>query len=180
MVVSDLRLIKICFINMKSKLFTKIISKIISNGLAGVIGILQIVLEQVIENEVFRCPCNYILWKKVIYFILLLIVPSLLFLFVGFSINLNFWKLIVGCKSSQLFDRNRETTNKECCGYPSNYCRDTFCFALIFPAFWLILILIDGDYLACTFEEKLNDISKNQICSQVSLLSLFTKFIELI
>ena len=168
---------------MKSKLFTDIISKIKTGGLATVIAILQIVLEQFIEKEVFRCPCNYIFWKKVLYFILLLIVPSLLFLFIGFSMNTNFWKLIVGCKSSKSSNTNRKITNKECCeccGYPSNYCCDTFCFALILPAFWLILILIDGDYLACTFAEKPNDLQTNEICSQVSLLNLFTKFIKLI
>ena len=158
---------------MKSKLFTEIISKIKIGGLTAIIGILQIVLEQFIEKEVFRCPCNYILWKKVIYFILLLIVPSLLFSFIGFSINLNFWKLIVGCNSSKSSDINRETKSKECCGYSSNYCREAVCFALILPAFWLILILIDGDYLACTVAEKPYDLQKNQICSQVSLLNSF-------
>ena len=153
-------------------------SKITTGGLTVVIGILQIILEQFIKNEVFRCPCDYPPYKKILYFILLIVVPFSLFLFIGFSINPNFWKFIVGCKPSKCCKSSKCCHKIECCGYSWKHCCKVFWSACILPIFWVILIFIDGHYLACTVAEKPGDSSKKQTCSLVSLLNFLKNLLN--
>ena len=110
--------------------------------LAVLISLVTLAGERSIEAAVFRCPCDPI--RRQEYAALFMSMPIIILLVVGVAFNLKVWKLITGCC-------NTKTCGDKGC-YSCFCCKNFFKilgFALVAPIVWLVLTLIDGDYLAC-------------------------------
>ena len=141
--------------------FDKIVekSKTFKDGLMAVAAsLITLAAERSIEATLFRCPCEPI--QRQLYSSLFIAIPTVILLFVGIAFNMKVWKLITGCWSTK---KCRCST----VGW-KNFC-SILAFAVISPTTWIILTLIDGDYLACAWTQVAYEDIVNVTCIPVSM-----------
>ena len=136
--------------------------------LAVLIVIVTVVAEGVVELSVYRCPCDPILRKQ--YAIPFLIIPIFLLLLAGIVFNQKARKKIEQCCEIRYINEDQtKTCSRFCCGEYLNI----FGFASIAPSVWIVLTLIDGDYVACAASSDAYQIMPNTTCIPVSMQKLF-------
>ena len=129
-----------------------------------VIGVNQIVDEVAFEcpcimEEDLSVPCDSLLSSfcpardKASYGYMFIFGPAAILLFLGFAINVPFWKQITGCcrleeKKNGSNPQQQEETERRCRISVRSIC-NSLGFALIGFSTWIVLSFIDGDYFAC-------------------------------
>ena len=108
------------------------------------------------SSATFFCPTR----DRYLYGSMFLFGPAVLLLFLGFSVNWRFWKEITGCFRSQKSSSEKETNRKRLF---FKFCK-AFGFVMITPLTWIILSLLDGDYLACALTALPYSFSEGQNC----------------
>ena len=156
-------------------------SRTIKDGLIAVaVSLITLAAERSIEATLFRCPCEP--EQRHLYSGLFIGVPAAILLVVGIAFNMKVWKLIIGCCPSKRYCCSLDffkkmwkitgccSTKKCCCCTVEfgNFCT-VLAFAVISPTIWIILTLIDGDYLACARTQVAYVDIVNVTCIPVSM-----------
>ena len=143
-----------------------------SNRLLAILIVLAtVVAEGVVELSVYRCPCEHILRKQ--YAIPFLVTPVFLLLVAGIVFNQKARKQFVQCCWSSC--SNKDQTRACSCLRFGEYL-NIFGFASIAPSVWIVLILLDGDYVACAFSTVAYGNLPNETCIPVSSLCKYHLF----
>ena len=119
--------------------------------------IILVVLEELFERVFVECYCYENPSDERAEFACLLILPSIISFIIASAINKPFWKLSTG----RLFK----------CRY---IFRKSLWISLLAPLIWILIVFLDGDYLAC-LRAILNNYEKlkgNGTCSEVSTIDL--------
>ena len=139
-----------------------------------------------------NCPVR----EKTIYCCLLAFGPATILLLLGFMVNEKFRRYITGCCCSsekniccciekerrdppRADQGNPETSNAESPSEENNIVRKRLkicvlsipCFAIIGPLSWIILSLIDGEYLACGLTSLPYSFGHEQTCQNTTNVS---------
>ena len=127
--------------------------------------IILIILEELFERVFDKCYCYQKPCNEFAEFLSLLIIPSIISYILALSINETFWKLTTGksCKYQYLLIEH--------------LCKKSFLISAWAPLVWILIIFLDGDYLACTvaIKENHNNLKGNGTCEQVSTVDLNEK-----
>lgn len=102
------------------------------------LSLLLLGLEELIEKEFFICPCRSDLNKLVT---LLILIGPALFMFALMYLLLRPFRRRCCC-ASKCIEKNEKNKNEK-------NCFNAFLSCLIPPVMWIILFLLDGDYVAC-------------------------------
>ena len=148
-------------------------------------------INQIVDAESFECPCleeedlnvackssfsNCPVRDRAAYGWLFIFAPAAILLCLGFAVNLSIWKQITGCCSNTERKKNWKRIYGNRFGGLRIRCRSicsSLGIALIGPLTWIVLSLIDGDFLACaltvlpyTFK---NDTNPPQSCATTTV-----------
>ena len=132
--------------------------------LAVLIVIATVVAEGVVELSVYRCPCEPTLRKQ--YAIPFLVIPIFLLLLAGIAFNEKARKKFLQCCTVTHDDTDQ---TQACSSYWWGEYLNIFGFASIAPSVWIVLILLDGDYVACAFSSVAYPDIINKTCIPVSM-----------
>ncbi|XP_076809180.1 calcium homeostasis modulator protein 6-like [Clavelina lepadiformis] len=165
--------------NLLSSLFTIVADnkRCITNVL---ILVLTTVAHEIIDVTTFECPCissielkagnsNY--WYGVAY----LVAPAIILFLVGISLSVDIWKWLTGCCTR--FCRvccdseNEKSCSRQHCTAALLFWTRVVAVALLAPAVWLSVSLLDGDAMACALTSSPYTFSESQTCADISDLN---------
>ena len=163
--------------NLLSSLFTIVADnkRCITNVL---ILVLTTVAHEIIDVTTFECPCissielkagnsNY--WYGVAY----LVAPAIILFLVGISLSVDIWKWLTGCCTrfcrGCCDSENEKSCSRQHCTAALLFWTRVVAVALLAPAVWLSVSLLDGDAMACALTSSPYTFSESQTCADVSM-----------
>lgn len=105
--------------------------------------VFTLVLEEVFQKVVFRCPCHYHFY----YGLLFLLGPSMFLFMLGILLNGNTWKLLKMFRRQRLDEESHDTRHK--CLQVSRIVGEILFKALLSPLVWLVLSFLQKKFYVC-------------------------------
>ena len=142
------------------------------------IGFAVVTIQSSLDKTVYTCPCDPQL--RQLYAYLFIFVPLLMLIIVGIALSPKSWKQIQGCFKNDSLKCKKYCTG--CCSFNCfkscfagfNKFWDYFRFSYVAASVWIVVVTLEGDFVACAVTPIAYKEVANKTCKPVSITCMHT------